>query len=146
MKKQTYLIIAAIMLATVAGLSTAHAQTSSKLNLTANIPFDFYVGDKAMPAGEYTVICVNPTSPVKVLQIRSKSGTTSAIVRTNSVNGLNQDNGRLLFNRYGDQYFFAQAWMAADGIGMQAPPSRAMKELELARAKHTTEALLASAR
>lgn len=144
--KKLNMIIVAIMLATVAGLSTAQAQTSSKLNLTANIPFDFNVGDKTLPAGEYTVICVNPTSSVKVLQIRGKSGTASAMVRTNSVNGLSQDNGRLLFHRYGDQYFFAQAWMAAEGIGMQAPRAKAMKELELAGEKRTNETVIASAR
>ena len=143
MKKQTYMLIATIILATVAGLSTAQAQTSPMLNLTANIPFDFKVGDKALPAGEYTVICVNPTSSVKVLQIRSKSGTTSAMVRTSSVNGLSQDTGRLVFHRYGDQYFFAQAWMAAEGIGMQAPRAKAIKALELAGEKRTTETVIA---
>ena len=146
MKKQAYMIIAAIMLATVAGLSTAQAQTSPTLNLTANIPFDFKVGDKTLPAGEYQVICVNPTSPVKVLQLRTKSGSTSAMVRTNSVNGLSQDNGRLVFHRYGDQYFFAQAWMAAEGIGMQAPRAKASKALELAGEKRSTETVIASAR
>lgn len=144
--KKLNMIIAAIVLATVAGVSTAQAQSSPKLNLTANIPFDFKVGDKALPAGEYTVICVNPTSSVKVLQIRSKSGTASAMVRTNSVNGLSQDNARLVFHRYGDQYFFAQAWMAAEGIGMQAPQSKAMKALELAQEKRSTETVLASTR
>lgn len=146
MKKQAYMIIAAIMLATVAGLSTAQAQTSPTLNLTANIPFDFKVGDKTFPAGEYIVSCLNPTAPSKVLQIRSKLGTASAMLQTNSVNGLSQDKGRLVFHRYGDQYFFAQAWMAAEGIGMQAPRAKASKALELAGEKRTTETVIASAR
>lgn len=144
MKKQTYMIIAAIMLATVAGLSTAQAQNANT-NLAANIPFDFSVGNKTLPAGEYIVTSVNPASSVKVLQIRSKSGTASAMVRTDSVNGKLQDNARLVFYRHGDQYFFAQAWMAAEGIGMQAPRAKALKALELAGEKRTTQTVLARA-
>ena len=143
--KKLNMIIAAIVLA-FAGLSTAPAQTSSNTNLNANIPFDFTIGDKTLPAGEYIVTCVNPTSSSKVLQIRSKSGTSSVMVRTNSVNGLSQDNARLVFHRYGDKYFFAQAWNAADGIGMQAPRAKAMKALELAGEKRSTETVMASAR
>ncbi len=146
MKKQAYIIIAAIMLVTVAGLSTAQAQTSGNTNMDANIPFDFSVGDKVMPAGEYTVTCVNPASSVKVLQIRSKAGTASAMVRTNSINGTSRDDARLVFHRYGNEYFFSQAWLPAESIGMKAPKSRGAKTHELAGAAQTTETVLARVR
>ena len=146
MKKQAYMIISVIMLATVAGLSTAKAQTSGNAQLVANIPFAFSVGEKTLPAGEYTVRCTNPDSPTKVLQVRSKNGHDSALVQTNSVSGKIEDKARLVFYRYGDQYFFAQAWLPADSIGMQAPKSRTEKARELAREKRTTETVVATAR
>jgi hypothetical protein len=146
MKKQTYMIIAVITLVTVAGLSTAKAQTITNPQLVANIPFAFNIGDKTMPAGEYIVQCTNPSSPTKVLQVRSKDGNNSALVRTNSVIGKIEDNARLVFYHYGDQYFFAQAWLPADNTGMQAPRSRTEKARQLAREKRTTETVLATVR
>jgi hypothetical protein len=139
MKKQLYMVITIIALLTVAGLSNAKAQSS--VQLKANIPFAFSVGNKTMPAGEYTVGCTNPASDIKVLQLRSSDGHESALVMTHSIIGKTQDNAKLVFYRYGDQYFFAQAWLASDAIGMQAPKSRSEKQLarELASIKPARE-------
>jgi len=146
MKKQAYMILAAIVLATVTGLSAAKAQVSANPELVANIPFEFSVGDKTFPAGEYTVRCINPNSSTKVLQIRSKAGSATALVMTDNVIGKIKDNAQLIFHRYGNEYFFAQAWMPADSVGMQAPQSKAEKAFELARGKRATEAVVASTR
>lgn len=145
MKKQAYMIITVIMLVTIAGLSTAKAQTSGNPQLIANIPFEFSVGNKTMPAGEYTVSCANATSPRKVLQLRGRDGRAGVFVQTNSTIGKIQDSAKLVFNRYGDQYFFAQAWLPADNIGMQASQSRSEKfARELVREKRTTETVVAT--
>ena len=146
MKKQAYMIITMIVLLTVAGLSSANAQTNGNPQLVANVPFAFNLGDKTMPAGEYIVQCTNPDSSQKVLRVRSKNGHDSTLVLTNSVTGKINDDGRLVFYRYGDQYFFAQAWLPADNTGMQAPKSRGEKGRELAREKRTTETVVATAR
>jgi hypothetical protein len=146
MKKQTYMIITMMVLLTVAGLSSAKAQTNGNPQLVANIPFAFNVGDKTMPAGEYTVQCTNPSSSMKVLQMRRKGGNDDALVQTSSVIGRIENDGRLVFYHYGDQYFFAQAWLPADSTGMQAPKSRTEKARELAREKRTTETVVATAR
>ena len=139
MKKQLYMVITIIALLTVAGLSNANAQ--STVELKANIPFAFSVGNKTMPAGEYSVRCTNPNSDMKVLQIRSSDGPESALVMTSSVIGKRQDDAKLVFYRYGDQYFFAQAWLPSDSIGMQAPKSRSEKQMarELAANTRTRE-------
>jgi hypothetical protein len=144
MKKQAYIFITAIVLATVAGLSTAYAQTAAP-QLVVNIPFDFSVGEKTLPAGEYTVKCVNSDSSMKVLQFRSRDGHNSAMIRTSSINGSVQDNARLVFYRDRDQYFFAQAWMPAD-VGMQAPESGEAKLRRLAHDKRANTTVVASMR
>ncbi len=145
MKKQAYIFITTIMLL-IAGVSSAKAQTAPNPELIAKIPFSFSVGDKTMAAGEYSVHCVNPGSSVKVLQFRSEDGNVSVLVSTNSVNGSVQDNARLVFYRYGDQYFFAQAWMPADGIGLQTRKSEAAKARELAHEKRNDITVVASMR
>jgi hypothetical protein len=146
MNKQAYMLIAAIMLATVAGLSTAYAQTAVNPQLVVNVPFAFSVGEKTLPAGEYTVKCVDPDSSMKVLQFRGKDGHNSALIRTSSVNGSVQENARLVFHRDRDQYFFAQAWLPADGIGMQAPESGRAKARELAHDKRANRTVVAITR
>jgi hypothetical protein len=146
MKKQVYMLIIAIMLITVAGLSTAKAQAAGCPPMVANIPFAFSVREKTLPAGEYTVRCVNPDSSMKVLLISSKTGSRTVLVQTSSVTGKIEDSGRLVFHRYGDQYFFAQAWLPADAVGMEAPQSRGAKARELANEKRTSKTVLASTR
>lgn len=140
MKKQAYIFVLVIMLLTIAGLSTVKA-TSGRTELRANIPFAFSVGEKSFPAGEYTVRCTNPASTGNVLQLRNKHGNSSVLVLTNSIMGQTNDDARLIFNRYGDRYYLAQAWFAADNTGMQAPKSRGEKASakELASIKRATK-------
>jgi len=139
MKKQIYMIATMIMLLTVAGLSTARAQTSGAQQMTANVPFAFNVGEKSFPAGEYTIVCTNTASDRKVLQLRGKDG--SILVQTNSIIGQTNGAAKLVFNRYGDRYYFSQAWLAADNTGMQVSRSRSEKATgnELASIKRATE-------
>jgi len=125
MKRQALTLAVMIGFATFIAGSSAKAQTSGAPRLTANIPFGFNVGEKAMPAGEYTVRCTNPSSDQKILQFRSKDGESVLIMMNDSIDKA-QDVAKLVFHRYGDQYFFAQAWFA-ESWGMQANKSKAEK-------------------
>lgn len=113
MKKYFNIPLVIIMLAGVLAVS-AQAQTSGAPRVIASIPFAFNVGKTTLPAGKYTITVLNPTSDRKTLQIRSLNGRASAIVLTTTSNGHASDNAKLVFERYGDQYFFAQAQMAGD--------------------------------
>ena len=139
MKKQLYMLVTIIALITVAGLSSARAQTT--VLLKANVPFEFSVGSKTMPAGQYTVSCIGSVSSLRTLVLRSSDGHESILVRTISVSGKIQDNAKLVFDRYGDRYFFAQAWLPSESTGMQAPKSRTEKRIarELAANKQAKE-------
>ena len=147
MKKQAYTVIAIIVLVSSMAVA-AQAQTSGHTKLIANIPFEFNVGNKTLPAGEYTVAQVYPASDHAVLQLRSKDGRASAMVQMGSVIGKEQESAKLIFNRYGNQYFFAQAWVDGDNTGLQAPRSRAERntDRELAGMKPTSEAVALKAR
>jgi len=114
---------------------SAHAQTASAQRETANIPFAFNVGKTTLPAGKYTITVVNPSSDAKVLQIRSSDGRSSAITQTVGVIGKASDRAKLVFHRYGDQYFFAQAQMAGETVSLAALKSSAERAQERAIAK-----------
>ena len=134
MKKYLILTIAMMMFLAVVTI-TAEAQVFGSKQVEARIPFAFNVGNKTLPAGEYTVKVLNPNSDRRVLQIRSKDGRMSALIQTNGAKSDNSNNAKLVFSRYGDTYFFAQAQMAGDSTTLAAVKTSAQrnKEHELAR-------------
>ena len=147
MKKQAYTVIALLVLVGSMAVA-AQAQTSGRTQLIANIPFQFTVGDKTLPAGEYTVTQVNPVSDHAVLQLRNSDGNAAAMVQMSSVTGKAQESAQLIFHRYGNKYFFAQAWVDGEGSGLQAPKPRAERvaERELAAGIKAANETIALAR
>ena len=147
MKKQAYTVIA--MMALIGSMAVAaQAQNNGHRQLRANIPFQFNVGNKIMPAGEYLVRSVSDDSSIVVLNIQSRDGKAGAMLLMTTVEGKVQPSAKLIFNRYGSQYFFAQAWLDGDGDGLQAPKSRAERatQREFAALKVAIETFGATAR
>ena len=140
MKKQAYTMIALLVLVGSMAVA-AQAQTSGPTQLIVNIPFQFNAGNTTLPAGEYSVRQVNPNSDHAVLQLRNKDGSAGAMIQVDSVIGNAQESAKLTFHRYGNKYFFAQAWIDGDNTGMQAPKSKAERaaESEIAGLQPKTE-------
>lgn len=134
MKRYLNTAIAMIILVGAFTVS-AHAQTAGTERVVANIPFDFNVGSKNLPAGKYTIRVVNPASDRKALQIRSSDGRSTAIILTTGVVVNASEKTKLVFHRYGDQYFFAQAKMAGEKMALAAPTSNAERAQRHAIAK-----------
>jgi hypothetical protein len=128
MKKHANTIALTVLVAGLILVSPAQAQTSNTA-LTATIPFEFTVKDKIWPAGEYKILVVNPTSPNRSLLLSRKDGSATVILQTSNEVGHLNDNARLVFRRYEDQYFLAQAWMPADDTGLMIAKSRSEKEV-----------------
>ena len=101
----TYLALAVGVFLAVAG-STAYAQT---IDLRANIPFDFRMGDAVMPAGEYHV-----QSECGVLILRGEDGShpAAAVITIPVSRPAAQEPSRLEFTRYGNSYFLTEVWDA----------------------------------
>ena len=147
MKKQAYTLIAMIVL--VGSLAVAaQAQTNSRIALVANIPFQFSIGNQTLPAGEYTVRSISDDYSTVVLRIESRDGRTHALLVTFTVEGKAQNRSRLVFHRYGNQYFLAQAWVDGDSAGLEAQKSSAERAAgrELATIKMATESAIVTAR
>ena len=147
MKKQAYTMIAMMVLLGCITVS-AKAQTNGRIALIANIPFQFSIGNKSLPAGEYTVQSISDDSRNAVLRIQSRDGKTSAMLQTSAIEGKALDRAKLVFHRYGNQYFFAQAWVDGQKTGLEAQKSRAERaaEHELSAIKMATESVTVTAR
>ena len=124
MKKIT--AIAAILLASLAAAGSASAQDHAA---KANIPFGFYVENKWVPAGTYTL--TSDTRSPDVIVIRNANSTVSLL----SV-GHQQDKAPgsnvLVFTRYGDKYFLHEILCSRCGMNEAFSDSKREK---LARAQ-----------
>ncbi|HMF55566.1 MAG TPA: hypothetical protein VK619_04345 [Pyrinomonadaceae bacterium] len=120
---------------------SAHAQTSN-YQMRASIPFKFTVGQTALPAGDYTISFVNRSSDATMMLIKSADGHTSKIMQMLPVQAREiQESGKLVFNRYGQQYFLSQVWSPADQTGLELPASRAERAMERELAQTERERL-----
>ncbi len=108
-------------------VAPALGQGRSSHKIQADIPFDFMVKETTFPAGTYTVSTLRPD----VLLIRSLDGHESVVVMTIDVQeGLTPpDETKLVFNRYGDQYFLAQVWTVGTVSGREFLKSSAESEV-----------------
>lgn len=123
-------LLCAILLATF--VSAAQAQSPSN-RVTAQIPFDFTFGDRKLPAGRYSVGRVRQNSDDAVLSIDDEGGHSKAIRASIPVRNLDlNEHAKLVFHRYGDQYFLYQVWPVGTTTGRQFPKSRSEREAQTA--------------
>jgi hypothetical protein len=108
MKKQILwmpLILTAIFVS--AAVST---RAQAAYGVRANVPFDFVVGDKTIPAGRITAHGVTAAGQGS-LSIGNLDHGELALRNGRKVLGAERtDRGKLVFHKYGNRYFLAQIW------------------------------------
>jgi hypothetical protein len=108
-QKLTALILGLVLtvLTVVSGSAKAQAANLSGA-VTMNISFDFYVGDKKMEAGIYQI---QQTSD-KIFLIRNTKTKATILVATLGLVGEGSDVKlqKIVFNRYGKQYFLSEIY------------------------------------
>ena len=94
--------------------------------LKVSVPFSFIVNRATLPAGEYSVKSVDE----RVLAISSLTSKTTNLVISNSCE-MPEPVGqtKLVFHRYGDQYYLNQIWVAGMDAGHQIPVNPREKEV-----------------
>ena len=106
-----------------AAVASADAQLSKPIR--AKIPFDFSLGDKKLPAGEYTFSRLSGFSDSKTMLVSSVDSGTRLFQLTFRAQTLTPKNeSTLVFNKYGDQYFLEQIWTSGEQVGTELPESR----------------------
>jgi hypothetical protein len=91
----------------VIGLAAAPAVAAEmQSQVKAEIPFAFMAGEKAMPAGTYTVFHSGSNG---VITLRAIDGKSAAMVQVNPVYRKDGDmRAELWFNKYGERYFLSR--------------------------------------
>ena len=120
-------IILTLGAAVVLGCTGLYAQTRA----TANIPFDFNVRGVTMPAGKYTLQRGSATSgSIKIFNNDTQKAVLVLAPSTNSAyKGKAEGSGKVIFHRYGDQYFFSEVW-TPNGLKGGTLPSKLERELQ----------------
>ncbi len=127
MKKQTFFRIAMPVLFLFLASFPASAQSLENL-MTVQVPFDFQVNEKQLPAGKY-VIKRDPQTP-QFLQIHCPERNVSVIVYTIPLN-LPKEPARtsLTFKEYGEKRFLSEVRVLGRGVGYGLTRSKAEHRL-----------------
>ena len=115
-----------LMMAAMFVVTAAQGQSLSD-HIRGKIPFDFVVRDKQLPAGEYFIGNAQTTSDI-FMAIRSRNSVANALTIPVQI-GTPTDTAKLIFHRYGDQYFLFQVWHAGATTGRAVPKSRAERDV-----------------
>jgi hypothetical protein len=96
--------------------AAAQAQTT---HLKITVPFEFTAGSVQLPAGEYEVKAVGPWGglTLSVHNVNSNAGTLVLSTLSRSQNPASD--AKLVFHRYGQQYFLAEVWDLNSTCGRQ---------------------------
>jgi hypothetical protein len=119
MKKQAITMMAVVVFFVTLAVTSVQAQG---VNMSVTIPFDFTVGGKTLPAGEY-YLQRTADGARPVTQIRSRDKILSIYLpQSHPVQDMEvPQESKLVFNKYGDQFFLSQVWIFGRRIGEELP-------------------------
>ena len=130
--------IATGSLLTLLLIGSAYAQLPG-IPIRVQIPFDFTVRGKTLPAGEYEVTRINDEPEGLLLRnIHDKHDDVVFITEPKGEQRIPRNN-MLVFNRYGDSYFLSEVVTAGVQTGQELNPSHAERALRRELAKNEVQ-------
>ncbi len=136
MKHLMWLTLILVAVFSSAAVST---KAQSGYGLRANVPFDFMVGDKMLPAGKIIARGVTAADGGP-LSISNSTKNEQAFRIARRMSGSDtSDRGKLVFHKYGDRYYLAEVWIPGSNA-WQVVKSKSEKALqrEQQTARNTT--------
>ena len=121
----------------------ATAQLGSSQKIVVQVPFEFVVGSKVVPSGEWIV---QPTRiDTNSLMIRNNGAavgmfSAAALLDAKEVAG----NYALVFHKYGNSYFLSGVKIKGTRTGYRLPQSKAEAEMRARNVTATEKTVLAS--
>jgi hypothetical protein len=106
----------------------AFAQTRAG-DLVVDVPFAFFANGEKLPAGHYIVH--QNTNMIRIFN----HDNVGLFVPTLYAIRTKEDGSKLVFHRYGDEYFLASVWTTGNKSGKELFPSRAEREAKSRRAE-----------
>jgi hypothetical protein len=133
MKRQLLTLVGALAL--VLGSGSAFGQT---IRVKINVPFDFIVTGKTLPAGEYA-FRFNAGGSVLAVEGADTRETTMFLASENE-DMKPAETTKLVFHHYAKRYFLRQVWMAGNYDEIELPKTR--REIEVAMNYSSRDAIL----
>lgn len=119
------------LIVTVAFVTAVVSANGQSRAVVANIPFEFSVGEKALPTGQYTVRTATQGSNAMMIENRREG--KAAIRLSNPIQKLNaSEKSKLVFHRYGPRYFLAEIWVRGQGRQLLKGKEESVIESQLA--------------
>ena len=123
----------------------ATAQLSSTQKIVAQVPFEFSVGSKIVPSGEWIV--QPATMDGRVLMIHNTAASVGLFSTTSPVEAKKAAGTyALVFHRYRNSYFLTGVKIAGTRTSYKLPESKGEAEMRAQNGAATEEILLASLR
>jgi len=134
MKRVFSVVVAGCVLSLLLVVSAGAQEPGTKIRV--QIPFDFTVKGRTLPAGEYEVSRVMD-EPIAILLRNRHDKHDEVVVETEPVIGrMTPKRDELIFNRYGDTYFLAEVFTAGEQTGEELYPTHKERELRSEMAKN----------
>jgi hypothetical protein len=110
MKHQIFKLTA--IFAIFLGLAVAGVQAQAPSKVEVNIPFEFSAGTKTLQPGVYSIKRLSGN----YLMLRSTDRKSTVILNAPiNLTSTDQDSAeRLVFKKYGEEYFLSQIWLTVD--------------------------------
>ncbi|MDR3748061.1 MAG: hypothetical protein P4M04_07910 [Acidobacteriota bacterium] len=125
MKRNIYGALAILGVALMVSVPLVQAQSRVK----ADVPFAFSLQDKSMPAGNYEVIALSDRV-LEVWNLDSQHG--QLLIKQIATQSSKAQNAKLVFHKYGDQYFLSEIWDGRSDTGTGIAESSREKEVKMA--------------
>ena len=121
-------VLVGIAVMLIAGaLSLVPAYGAYRHWLSVEVPFDFYVGDKAMSAGRYLILQSDPN----IYQMVREDRTASPVFVVGLINkypSRNEELSNLVFVKYDKEHTFLRSLWREEFVGIALPRTRMEQE------------------
>jgi hypothetical protein len=120
--------VALFAIATLATIGSAAAQDRA---VQAAVPFSFAVAGKTLPSGTYTIT----SESAGLIMIQDRATHAAVQVVTMPDHHESRNGGKLVFNRYGNQYFLSEILSPDAAVNVSIPASKQEKQVRLQEAE-----------
>lgn len=124
--KNSIKLFASVAIAAVLAVVPALAQTPTIIK--ADVPFDFSVGGKVLPAGEYTV--TERTGSSAILVRSADSAESVFVLAMWSSKKAGDENTAMVFHRVDNHYYLSGIKVEGESFGRELVKSPAERETE----------------
>jgi hypothetical protein len=117
MRKQIFSTFAILSL--LFALAVVSVQAQARRSITVTVPFAFQIGDKTLPAGDYSIRQLSTDTLLVACTSGEESAIAPAAGRVENGQNAKPSTEKLVFRQYGERYFLAQVWMVRGASGRQ---------------------------